>query len=221
MAFSVLIERSKLKRHSLRLGLISLALILIGFFSLDQTIAIFFKRSELETYYSFNREITNIGYSIHYFLLALVGFIVSKFFSHKIEYLRKNPSFNRALMQWSVFVFKCLVILGIIGAILKNMFGRQRPHLTVDFQNLNFVPFTSHHHWHSFPSGHTQVIFTMATILYLIFPKYAKWFFGGAFFLAFTRVVIHQHFFSDFIAGAFFGYIGTLWIYYRWPPKLK
>jgi len=206
---------------TLILGGFSLALSLAGFFWLDQSIAHFFKTPQMEGFYAFSREVTNAGYSIHYFVAAAIGFVASRYLYTKIHYLKSNPHINKALGEWSLFVFKCLILIGIAGQIVKILVGRQRPHTTVDFQNLNFSPFSLDSHFHSFPSGHTQVMLTMATIATLIWPKWRYLWFSVGIFLGFTRVVIHQHFFSDFTGGAFLGIAGTLWIYYYWPPKLE
>lgn len=203
------------------LGVFSLALIIAGFLWLDQSIAHFFKTPEMEKFYAFNREITNAGYSIHYFAAAAIGLIASRYLYSKIHYLKSNPHINKALGEWSLFVFKCLIGIGIVGQIIKIIVGRQRPHTTVDFENLKFSFFSLDSHFHSFPSGHTQVLLTMATILSFIWPKWRYVWFALGIYLGFTRVVIHQHFFSDFAGGTFLGIVGTLWIYYLWPPKLE
>jgi membrane-associated phospholipid phosphatase len=206
-------------KFTLVLGAFSLALIAAGFFWLDQKIAIFFKTPAMEGFYAFCREIKNAGYSIHYFVAATIGFLASRYLYNKIHYLKSNPHINKALGEWSLFVIKSLILIGLAGQLLKILCGRQRPHTTVDFQNLNFSPLSLDSHFHSFPSGHTQVMLTVATIATLIWPKWRYFWFGIGIFLGFTRVVIHQHFFSDFAGGAFLGVAGTLWIYYFWPPK--
>ena len=64
--------------------------------------------------------------------------------------------------------------------------------------------------YHSFVSGHSQVMFTVATMFSLAFPK-LRWFFVSiAAFFAFTRVVIHDHFLSDIIGGAVVGVVGSM-----------
>ncbi len=207
-------------KQTLVLGVFSLAMVVAGLLWLDRSIAYFFKAPELQKFYAFSREITNAGYSIHYFVAAAIGFVASRYLYTKIHYLKSNPHINRALGEWSLFVFKCLITLGLVGQVIKILCGRQRPHTTEDFQNLNFSPASLDSHFHSFPSGHTQVMLTMAMIATLIWPKWRYFWFGIGIFLGFTRVVIHQHFFSDFAGGAYLGVAGTLWIYYFWPPKL-
>lgn len=213
--------REQLIKHSIVMFLFSVVFILWGLFQLDLFIADFFKQPQYEFIYKYSREITNVGYSVHYFLMALVGWVAAKYLNQYIKSLKNNPGLTNSIHQWSVFVFKSLIGVGIFVQALKFFFGRQRPHITEDFQNTIFVPLNTHWHFHSFPSGHTQVLFTMATIACIIWPKQRVFFFLLAALLAFTRVIIHQHFFSDFVAGAFVGYISTLWIYHYYPPKLN
>jgi membrane-associated phospholipid phosphatase len=214
------VTRTQLIKHSIILLGASMVFILWGLLQLDQVIADFFKQPQYELIYKYSREVTNVGYSIHYFILALVGWAVAKYLNQYIKLLNTNPRLTNSIQQWSVFVFKSLICIGLFVQVLKFIFGRQRPHITEDFQNTIFVPFSTHWHFHSFPSGHTQVLLTMATIGSMIWPKQRVYFFILALLLAFTRVVIHQHFFSDFVAGAFVGYILTLWIYFYRPPNV-
>ncbi|MGZ3691124.1 MAG: phosphatase PAP2 family protein [Pseudobdellovibrio sp.] len=219
MLNSPTISRSSLIRHTLLTGMLSVVLILIGYFRLDQAAALYFKQPELESFYRFNREITNIGYSIHYFVLAILLYVLSRFFGNKVKGLKGHPKRQLQFKEWSKFIVLNLVIIGLLGEVIKAVVGRQRPYLTEDFQNKIFDFFTTDWHFHSFPSGHTQVLFTMATIVYLIWPKQKYFIFILAAFFGFTRVAIQQHFFSDCIAGAYMGHIMTLWIYLKWPPK--
>ena len=212
-------DRQWLIQHTLFISLLSIGFIILGFVQLDQTIAFLFKQPEYQDVFYWSREITNAGYMIHYLLIASFVFIAARFFHHKIKKFRDNPHQRMAAQQWSIFVFKSLFISGIVIQILKIVFGRQRPHISESFENMSFDFINFHWHWHSFPSGHTQVMYTMATIGYLIWPKFRSFFFFFATSIAFTRVIITQHFFSDFVFGAFLGYIITLWVYQLWPPQ--
>ena len=200
----------------------ALLTILLSFFYLDLLFANFFNQDELKTVYYYSREITNIGYSIHYFAIALIGFIYSKWIYSNSLFFKKRMSalLNLQINQWSVFSFKALALGGLSVNILKMIIGRNRPHSSENFYPLNFNFFNLDSHWHSLPSGHAQVLFTVAAVALLIWPKYKHLFLVLALILTFTRVTTHQHFFSDVIAGAAVGYLGTLWLYFLWPPKI-
>lgn len=195
-------------------------LITFSIYFLDLSIARFFKLPENEIIYKISREITNVGLSGHYFILSLVLVVLSRTVFRKMRYFIARPGLEKKTEAWSLFLFRCLIIIGIVCNIIKVIFGRQRPHSSENFENLNFDPFTLNEHWLSFPSGHTQVLFTLGAVLSLIWPKHTFWFLFLAAVLAFTRVTTYQHFCSDFVAGATLGYLGALWLYQLWPPKI-
>lgn len=221
--FFIFESARKLFKHSLTVTAVTLPLLLISVFYFDTQIAEYFKRPEQEQIYYYSREITNTGYSIHYFVIGILGLIFSKLLYAKIPALKNYVSEKKAFAvgEWSFFLIKALFLVAIPLHILKFSFGRLRPHMSEGFNNLNFEPFNFHHHWHSFPSGHSQVLFTAATVAALALPRFRFGFLGLAFLLAMTRVTIQQHFFSDVIAGALVGYLGTLWLYYYLPPKVQ
>ena len=213
-------HRYTLLRHTLIILGISLPLIGLSIFFFDLAIALFFNQPELSRVYYYSREITNIGYSIHYFAIAIFGILFSKFVYPRVQSINKRvgPALNQAILLWSWFAVKVLLLAGIPVHLIKMGIGRQRPHVSGDFNPLIFEPFNLHHHWHSFPSGHAQVLFSVATIALLIWPRHRYYFLFAAFMLALTRVTIHQHFFSDMLAGAVVGYLSTLWLhFYLWP----
>lgn len=201
-------------------GAALIALFLSVFFW-DLPVANYFNQQELGSVYYYSREITNIGYSIHYFLIALIGIIFSKWIHPNTDFFKKNISEeqNHQIKKWSVFSFKALLLVGVLVNVMKFIVGRKRPHVSENFYPLNFDFFNLDSHWHSLPSGHAQVLFTVATIAMLIWPKKKYLFLILATLLTFTRVSIHQHFLSDVVAGATIGYLGTLWLHYLWPSK--
>lgn len=215
-------DRKSLIRYSLNLlGFTSLAII-IGFLYLDVALANFFRLAAFEKIYYYSREITNIGYLIHYLLLALLSLIFTRYIYPKSHYLKQKISGQLIvnIHNWSIFSIKALLVAGFLLNLLKVVIGRQRPHVAPQFFNLNFDMFTLHPHWHSFPSGHAQVMFSVATLALLIWPKQKYFFLSLATLIALTRITIHQHFLSDIIAGAFIGHIITLWVYNLSPPKI-
>lgn len=187
-------------RKILLLITLGLLLSLISAFTIDQSLSLYFRQPELTPIWLAARNITNVGLSQHYFIAVIVLYIFSRWI--KPQYIQ--------LRAWSRNFFFALITAGSFIHIVKFAVGRQRPHKSTDLDPFVFQPFTTHWDFHSFVSGHTQVMFTVATMLSFAFPK-AKWvFFLVAAFFAFTRVVIHDHFLSDIIGGAVIGYIGTL-----------
>ncbi len=188
------------KRKILTASLLGFSLIILAALTLDQNLSLYFKRPELGAIWLMARAITNVGLGEHYFLAAVLLYIFARWV---------RPKYSR-LREWSRDFFFALTISGIFLLVVKFCVGRQRPHISPDFNPFVFHPFTLNWDFQSFASGHAQVMFTVATMLSLAMPK-AKWFFFiVAAFFGFTRVIIHDHFLSDVIGGATIGYIGTL-----------
>ncbi len=186
---------------------------------LDQIIFLHFKKTDSEPIRYYAREITNIGLSGHYLVIALIIITAHRYVLPKLKKNKFSTSMAFELKEWAWFIIKSILIIGIPLNLLKFSFGRQRPHVESDFNNMVFDFFNLNQHYHSFPSGHSQVLFSLATMAYLKWPQKSYLFFLLAIPLAFTRAAIEQHWLSDVIAGSCLGYIGVLWVYHYWGPK--
>ncbi|GJL50748.1 MAG: hypothetical protein NPIRA01_19750 [Nitrospirales bacterium] len=96
-------------------------------------------------------------------------------------------------------------ISGLITQMIKHSIGRPRPRLA------------HQDHWQigpsfqsgldAFPSGHSSASFAVAAIIARHFPRYAWMLYGGAAFVALSRIIKGSHFPSDACVGAFLGYV--------------
>ncbi|MFP5518783.1 MAG: phosphatase PAP2 family protein [Bdellovibrionia bacterium] len=190
--------------------ILTVPFVILAMLFLDQELAYFFSLPAQEPIYRFAKATTDIALAEFYFALAFGVFVLVKF-------LQWGYKGNEALVvdrlvffhRWSINYFVALITSGVLVHLFKNMFGRQRPHLSENFEPYVFSPFNFHWDWHSFPSGHSQVMFTSATMLSIAFPKLRVLWFTAASAIAFTRVLVQYHFVSDVIAGAFVGYAGA------------
>jgi membrane-associated phospholipid phosphatase len=116
-----------------------------------------------------------------------------------------------------------LAVAVIIKDQLKFAFGRPWPE-TWTHNNLSFIrdgvygfyPFHGGDGYASFPSGHTTMICTVMTVLWICYPGFRLLYALGMVAVAVGLVVANFHFLSDVIAGAFLGisagWLGvTLW----------
>jgi membrane-associated phospholipid phosphatase len=115
-------------------------------------------------------------------------------------------------------MFLSFLVSGALVLTLKAIFGRCRPYFSPDYAPLNFNPLTLDWNFQSYPSGHTQVGFTLAAFLSILFPRRSTLFFTLAAIIGLSRVVLEKHYLGDVIAGAYVGILGT-YITWHWCGK--
>lgn len=210
---------TQLKKKTLYFVSTGLLLSILAAFTIDQYIAKFWNSEEIMPLRKGARAITDAGASEFYFVLAVSLYIFTKWVAPR---LRTYHQFEKTMVRlriWSVYFFWSLLSTGFTVQLIKFLFGRQRPHKSEIFDPMVFAPLNHHWHFHSFPSGHTQVLFTVATLICILWPKGTRLVFLIAAILAFTRVITHNHFVSDLIGGFLVGYLGTLWTVYFLAKK--
>ncbi|WII72638.1 phosphatase PAP2 family protein [Bdellovibrio sp. 22V] len=201
----------KLTQHILKVFFCALVLAILAMLFIDQPLSAYFAEKEVkDLYWAWARILTDIGLSEYYFILALGTWAFTKWIAPLITAFKKHPNKVDYYRRWGLNFFVALLVCGAMTHIIKFLAGRQRPHKSPDFDPYVFNPFTTHWHWHSFSSGHSQVIFTAATMMSVAFPRFRWFWIPFAMLICATRVVVHDHFLSDIIMGAAVGYIGTL-----------
>lgn len=207
----LIFNQSKLHQFLLKLNITGLIASIFFMFLLDDQISQFFAKPENVTLRRFFNLITDIGLAGHYFLIVAIIFIISKF-------INKNWI---TIRHWSINAFVALIFSGLLVHIIKFFVGRMRPYMNNAIDALVFSPLNTNADYGSFASGHTQVMFTVATIMSLTFPKW-KWFwFLSAAIIGFSRVGDLKHYSSDVIFGACVGITGTLLTFHWLHSKSK
>jgi membrane-associated phospholipid phosphatase len=108
-----------------------------------------------------------------------------------------------------VYGIAVMLSSGITIQILKVVIGRYRPRLLFDGGIYGFEPFSGAN---SFPSGHSQVIFSVAMSLWFIYPRYRLAYMVAAVLIAASRMATTVHFLSDTIMGATIAILYALWL---------
>ncbi len=147
--------------------------------------------------------ITTFGIATWYLVGSIIFYLFYRFI------YKNNLYAERAL-----FVFLSLSITGTFNTFLKWIAGRHRP---TDFLNpgyFGFDYFGLAYEVTSFPSGHAQTAFTLATALTILFPRWGIPVFIIAGAVGISRIILISHYLSDVIAGAGVGILGTLTIKY-------
>lgn len=193
-------------------------LVALSILFIDQRLTMVFKNDDWV--WLLAREITHIGLFTNYFIPAFMVWFGLQIF------LKWNTSKNRDRLKQiatqALWLMYCLLFSGLGVHIVKFIVGRQRPKISPDFDPHVFQPLTAHWDFHSMPSGHTQVLFTVATYFAYLFPRFKYGLYTVAFTLAFTRVMTRDHFFSDVLMGLAVGHLSTMvmlyWLLHQKKP---
>ena len=121
----------------------------------------------------------------------------------------RNEKWRRA-RHWALFAFLSFATGGILVQFLKHLIGRKRPYADAALSSHEFSPFTANYEFHSLPSGHSQVLFSAASVLSVIWPRVWWLWMSAAAIFSTTRVITLNHWASDVLAGAAVGMFGTV-----------
>lgn len=118
---------------------------------------------------------------------------------------------RRAGLAWRTgYVFASIAVSGLIGDIVKPVFGRARPKLLFEQNLFGFTWVGPHADRWSFPSGHSTTVMALAVSLCVIYPPAWPAYAMLALAVMASRVIIDAHYLSDVIAGAYLG-LATAW----------
>ena len=116
---------------------------------------------------------------------------------------------NKNLRKEGITLICSLVLTTMLGeGLLKHIVRRKRPFIKLNtIDTLIIRPPTSY----SFPSGHTASSFAAAAVFIAIDSRISALIILIASLIAFSRLYLNVHYFSDIVAGAFLGiFCGTL-----------
>ena len=192
-----------------------LALLLTSIFisnSVDIGFYNFFNNSSesLEDIYlkDFFKQITVLGDSKWYFVSSFFV-IISCYFIKKTNYYHNYKNVINVCNNFSIFLSLSLIASGLITQLIKHIVGRPRPGYASFDVGPEFNFFNLSSEFHSFPSGHTSTIFVVALVASLLLPKLKYFFISLAGVIAFSRIVVGAHFFTDVLAGITVSYLGV------------
>ena len=101
----------------------------------------------------------------------------------------------------------CFLEIIVVNGFLKNLIARPRPFVTYD----EVIPLANILSEHSFPSGHTALVFSMAFVIYKLFPQiYGNVAIVIACLVGLSRVYLGVHYPSDVLAGIIVGWFVSL-----------
>ena len=144
--------------------------------------------------------ITDFGESQWYLIAGMLLFVAFR---------KKN--FYRAYS--GLFLSLSVAVSGVSADMIKYIAGRARPTLYFSEHLYGFNSFHYEYEWISFPSGHAATAFSVAIVLTTLYPRWRVLFLISAALIAFSRILLTQHYISDVIAGSFLGIASSILLY--------
>lgn len=167
--------------------------------------------------YGFWRTVSDVGRAEYWYGLALIGLLTAFARSRLSWRLETAAEAGRHMRAWGFMVLSML-LSGAAVHVVKFATGRVRPEdmLNTDTPIYGFYPFSGEQ---SFPSGHSQAIWSAMVALAVLFPRHRWWFYGVAVVVAASRVATFQHFLADILVGSALGVLVTLALRDRFERK--
>ncbi len=195
---------------SLRLIIAGLLIGVASFVSvilLDGPLAQYFKPLFGGEMHLFAARLTDVAKAGPYFGISIIVLILGTVAGRLRQAQKKTWD---EIARWGFQSLMAFLLSGVLVQALKHIVGRKRPYAVESLSPHEFHFLTTNYEFHSFPSGHSQVMFAAATMLWLIWPKGGFIWFLAATLIAATRIVTLNHWMSDVLAGAYVGVAGTL-----------
>lgn len=172
-----------------------------------------------ETRRAFN-PVTSLGKADYYILTLVLLWLVGR-----IGFLRAAPlGVARgwaSLSKAAGFVLASLAFSAVLVHILKLTVGRVRPGALFSEGIYAAFPLSFDTTLSSFPSGHSQTVWSIMTALMFLFPRAWPLFAAWATVIASSRIIVGAHFPSDILMGSFIAAMSTLYVRQKWYPGLK
>jgi membrane-associated phospholipid phosphatase len=152
------------------------------------------------------------NYFQYFVILGVIYFLV---FHHDIGLKGRNQAVRK--LREILLVFASAILSLSLVSILKYLFADPRPFIAYADE---LQPLFLYGGWESFPSGHAMFFAALAMSMYLIHPRFGKWLFLCAIFIAMSRVIAGVHFPVDIFFGFIFGIVSS-YLFFSFIYKVK
>lgn len=174
------------------IGTLLITIILYQF--ADKTISFYFHNLNSKTIKEVFELLTKLGNSAWYLIPSILLFV----------YFKKIRNQHQESFM-ALYIFMTNLIAGLLVWVFKVPFGRVRPKLYFEQNLYGFEWFKTQADFVSFPSGHSITSISTAVAFSLLFPKWKYLFLPLGMLVAFSRVVLTQHYMSDVVFASFLG----------------
>ena len=153
----------------------------------------------------------NVDWLIIFFADYLVFIFIIIFFL----YLLKQKSLREKIYYFNLFLLVEILARGILTEVIRFFYARQRPFMVLPITNI------VNDNAHSFPSGHSVVLFSLALVLFVINKRWGWVFLGVAVLVGVSRIMAGVHWASDIVGGLAVAALSFYLIYYFVLSKKK
>lgn len=137
------------------------------------------------------------------------GWVAGALLLYLLSLWRRRAAVSVAPTDWwawagrySLLLLASLAATGAVVHLMKALIGRARPNSFFSDGLYGLGRIAEGRPWDSFPSGHTQVAVTVATVLVLAVPSLRLPIITAAALVGFSRMVNAAHYLSDVLVSA-------------------
>lgn len=178
---------------------------------IDRPVALYLKAHVGPGLEGFFKAITWLGEGGVWIAAALISFAVFRVAAGRLP--DRHARQRLADRAWSaLFMLAAVCGSGLLGIAIKVSLGRLRPRYFFDSGLYGFEPFNFQWGMNSFPSGHSQAIWSAMVALMIIRPGRHAAYVTVAILVSLSRVVTTVHYVSDVVMGTYIGIVATMWI---------
>jgi undecaprenyl-diphosphatase len=117
-----------------------------------------------------------------------------------------------AIMVRVGFLFAAIALPSLFVTTVKRIIGRARPGVGGNLDPFLFIPFKWQAAYAGMPSGHVTTAFAVMVAFGTLWPRARTILLIYALLIALSRVIVHAHYPTDVLAGAFVGVIGAMMV---------
>lgn len=164
--------------------------------------------------------VTDLGKADYYILVLLITWL-----GGRIAFLRAAPKpvakAWATLSRAAAFIIASLALSAVVVHILKLTVGRARPRELFREEIYAAFPLSFDTDLSSFPSGHSQTVWSIMTALMFLYPRAWPLFAAWATVIASSRVIVGSHFPSDVLMGSFIAAMTAIYVRQKWFADLE
>jgi membrane-associated phospholipid phosphatase len=139
--------------------------------AIDPAVALLMKSHVAGGFERVMRVVSDFGIGTGYIVVAAIGLVAAPIL-RRAKLVPLREAMLAKLQRFSLLALLGFAASGAVVNLTKLLVGRHRPRDLFDHAQYGFEPFRFLHGVDGFPSGHSQTIFVVATVLSLAMPKY-------------------------------------------------